>query len=89
MYFLLCLNDSRVRLLRGWRVKAGLVLAVSSFAEVMQAFGVPLLGQTFDPTDFVMFAVGVLLAVVVDRLLLERLLPGWSPVTEEPSDASR
>ena len=62
-----------------WRLKAILVFGVASFTEVLQGFGVPLLGRTFDPLDFVMFAGGVLLAVIADRLLLGRLLPGWSP----------
>jgi hypothetical protein len=44
----------------------------------MQAFGVPLLGRTFDPLDFVMFGSGVALAAVADRVCLARLVPGWS-----------
>ena len=92
MYFLLYLSDMRVRFrgerirfLGDWRVKALLVFGVASFTEVMQAFGVPLLGQTFDPLDFVMFGGGVLLAVLVDRFLFDRLLPRWSPKTGDPS----
>lgn len=79
MYFLLCMEDTWVRFLRDWRLKALLVFGVASFTEVLQAFGVPLLGRTFDPLDFAMFAGGVLLAVLADRFLLVRLLPGWSP----------
>jgi hypothetical protein len=74
VYFLLCLNDVHVRLLRDWRVKAMLVFGVASSTEVMQAFGVPLLGQTFDPLDFVMFAAGVLLAALVDSFLFGKRL---------------
>jgi hypothetical protein len=81
IYFLLCLEAGYVRLLRDWRVRALLVFGVASFTEVLQAFGVPLLGQTFDPLDFVMFGAGVLLAVLVDRSLLDRLLPWWTPKT--------
>ena len=77
-YFLLCLNDIRYHFLSDWRVRAALVFAVASSTEVMQAFGVPLLGQTFDPLDFVMFAGGVLLAAFVDRCVFERFVPGWS-----------
>jgi hypothetical protein len=62
-----------------WRFKALLVFGVASFTEVLQAFGVPLLGRTFDPLDFAMFAGGVLLAVLADKFLLERLLPRRSP----------
>jgi len=64
--------------LSDWRLKALLVFGVASFTEVLQGFGVPLLGRTFDPVDFPMFAGGVLLAVLADRVLLERFLPGWS-----------
>jgi uncharacterized membrane protein len=85
LYFLLCLNDGRVPLLGDWRVKSLLVFGVAATTEVMQAFGVPLLGRTFDPLDFAMFAAGVLLAAVVDRVLLTRRLPRWSPKATRPS----
>ena len=85
MYFLLCLNDAYLLFLRDWRVKAVLVFGVASFAEVMQAFGVPLLGQTFDFFDFVVFGVGVLLAALVDRFLFDRHLPWWRSKMRDPS----
>jgi hypothetical protein len=88
MYFLLCLNDVSVLFLRDWRVKAVLVFGVAASTEVMQAFGVPLLGQTFDPLDFVMFGVGVLLAALVDRSLFDRLFSWWTPKMGDPSDAT-
>jgi len=79
MYFVMFLGERRVRLLRNWRVKALLVFGVASLAEVLQAFGVPLFGRTFDPLDFAMFAVGTLLAVLADRLVLERFFPDRPP----------
>jgi len=87
MYFLLCLKDDRIRFVGDWRVKAVLVFAIACSTEVMQAFGVPLLGQTFDALDVVMFGGGVALAVVVDTVLFARLLPRWSPNLVDPSDA--
>jgi hypothetical protein len=89
MYFLLCLNDVYVLFLRDWRVKALLVFGVAASTEVMQALGVPLLGQTFDPLDFVMFGGGVLLAALADRFLFDRHLPWWAPKAGDPSDATR
>ena len=89
MYFLLCLEDVYFRFLRDWRVKALLVFGVASSTEVMQAFGVPLLGQTFDPLDFVMFAGGVLLAALVDRFLFDRLFSFWTPKMGDPFVAIR
>ena len=67
--------STALTLLRDWRLKALLVFGVASLIEVLQGFGVPLLGRTFDPLDFAMYAGGVLLAVLVDRLVLDRLFP--------------
>jgi len=78
MYFLLCLNDWRIPFLRGWRTKSLLVFGAASATEVAQAFCIYLLGVTFDPLDIVMFAIGVLLAAFLDRVVLTRLLPFWS-----------
>ncbi len=78
MYFLLCMNDVRIRFLRDWRVKAMVVLGVTFVTELMQAFGVPLLGRTFDPLDFVMFVAGVSLAALLDVIVFARVLPHWS-----------
>ncbi len=83
MYFVMFVGERRVRWLRDWRVKALLVFGISSLTEVLQAFGVPLFGRTFDPLDFPMFALGTLLAVLADRLLLERFFPGLPPGKDE------
>jgi len=87
MYFLLCLINERFRLIKNWYVKAILVFGIASSTEVLQAFGVPLLGRTYDPFDFIMFGAGVLLAVFVDRFLFDRFLSCWSPKTEDSSVA--
>lgn len=78
MYFLLCINDVRIRSLRNWRIKALLVLGIACATEVMQAFGLPLLGRTFDPLDLVMFVAGVLLAAFLDKILFVHVIPRWS-----------
>ncbi|MEJ2238721.1 MAG: hypothetical protein P8X82_10525 [Gemmatimonadales bacterium] len=44
----------------------------------MQAFGVPLLGRTFDPLNFVMFVAGVLLAGFLDEIVFAHVIPRWS-----------
>lgn len=74
LYLLLGLSAAQFRFLRDWRAKALVVFGATSLSEVLQGLGVPLFGRVFDPLDFVMFAGGVLLAVVADRLVLERLL---------------
>ncbi|MFC2030863.1 hypothetical protein ACFLWA_09070 [Chloroflexota bacterium] len=79
LYFLLCLAN--VPALRSWLVKAALVFVAASAVEMAQFFGVPLLGRTFDPTDFFMYAAGVLLAALLDTVVFPRIFGFW---TEEP-----
>jgi len=79
MYFLLCLNEPQIPMLRRWTVKCGLVFGAAAIAETLQGFGIPCLGQTFDPMDYVMYAAGVLAAAVVDRQIFRRVLPFWEP----------
>ena len=88
IYFLLCLNEIGFPFLKPWWAKAGIVFAVASVSEILQGFGVPLLGQTFDPLDIVMFAIGVMLAVFLDRVIFTRLFPFWStkPIISDISD---
>ena len=59
-----------VPFLDSWCAKAGVVFAAASFTEILQACGLPILGRTFDPLDFVMFAVGGLLAAGLDQGIL-------------------
>ena len=67
-YFLLCINDLTFPPLRHWWAKAGLVFGAAAGAEIAQGFGAPILGATFDPVDFLMFAVGTGLAVGLDAV---------------------
>ncbi len=71
MYFVLCLSERRLAILGGQTTRALVVLAAAGGAEVLQGLGVPTLGRTFDPLDFVMYGIGVLGAVVVDRALCQ------------------
>jgi len=78
MYFILCMSERHLELLSGWRAKAIAVLAAASIAETLQGLGVPMLGRTFDPFDFVMYGVGVVVAVLLDRLALRVVCGPWS-----------
>jgi hypothetical protein len=77
VYFLLCMNEYGP--LKQWFVKALLVFAIGVSVEVAQYFGAPLLGRTFDPVDFVMYGLGVLLAALVDMMLFARVFAFWRP----------
>jgi glycopeptide antibiotics resistance protein len=76
-YFLLCLNE--FSLLRSWIGKSILVLGSASLVEIAQLFGVPLFGQTFDPVDFIMYGIGVLLAAILDTTVFPRIFEFWTP----------
>jgi hypothetical protein len=76
-YFLLCPQE--YSLLRYWTVKAILIFGAASSVEIAQLFGVPILGRTFDPVDFIMYGLGVMLAVIVDTLVFSRVFEFWTP----------
>jgi hypothetical protein len=75
-YFLLCLNEFAP--LRPWIVKSILVFGVASFVELAQFLGVPIFGRTFDPVDFIMYGIGVILAAILDTIVLSRI-GFWTP----------
>jgi glycopeptide antibiotics resistance protein len=76
-YLLLILPESP--LLKPWPVKALLVFGAGASVEIAQFFGAPILGETFDPLDFLMYGAGVLLAAFVDTVVLPRLFEFWTP----------
>jgi len=76
-YFLSCLI--KFPLLKSWIVRSILVFGVASFTEIAQFFGVPIFGQTFDPVDFVMFGMGVILATIFDIIVFPRIFDFWIP----------
>ena len=80
-YFLLCLI--KFSLLKSWIVRSILVFGVASFTEMAQFFGAPIFGRTFDPVDFVMFGIGVILAAILDIIVFPRIFDFWTPKAKE------
>jgi len=78
MYFLLSANDMTISVLRKWYVKAGLIFALATFAEICQFFGIEVLGVTFDPFDILMYGIGVSLAAIIDVKVFSRYLGFWA-----------
>jgi glycopeptide antibiotics resistance protein len=76
-YFLLCLSE--FSLLRSWIVKSILVLGAGFSVEIAQFFDVPIFGRTFDPVDFIMYGMGVILAAILDTTVLPRIFEFWTP----------
>ena len=54
----------------GWCI---FVFGVGVTVETLQYFGVPLFGRTFDWIDFIMYALGVGLAILFEKFVLEKI----------------
>jgi hypothetical protein len=77
-YFLLVLAEDQFRPLQKWQVKAIAIFALCSLSETLQFFGIYALATTFDPLDFLMYAIGVSFAAFVDRIIFTRLFRFWN-----------
>lgn len=71
MYLVLGIADHAV-LLSGM-ARGALVFGMGALTETMQYFGVPILGRTFDPLDYLMFGIGIMGAVIFEWAVLSRL----------------
>jgi hypothetical protein len=78
VYFLLTIPKNLLSR-KSW-LRAGIVFAIGATVETAQYFGLAVLGQTFDPLDYVMYAGGVLCAIIFDKFIFPRILTFW--VTE-------
>lgn len=76
-YFLLVLNENEVGGLKEWRNKALVIFVMCAASETLQYFGIYALATIFDPVDFLMYAIGTTLAVVVDRIVFKRVFVFW------------
>ena len=76
-YFLLSITTGSWPVFNAWQTKAAAIFGLCSLSEILQYFGVYALAIVFDPLDFLMYAIGVLAAVIVDRAIFPRLFPFW------------
>jgi hypothetical protein len=73
LYFILCLFEPWLVWMRPWWVKTLVVFLIPSAMEILQGFGLNVLGLSFDPFDLLAYAIGGLLAALVERQVLARL----------------
>ena len=78
MYFLLSLNDVTISVFRKWYVKAGIIFALATIAEICQFFGIEVLGVTFDPIDILMYGIGVSIAALIDVKVFTKHIEFWA-----------
>lgn len=79
LYFLLCLVN--LQIFNTWWGRTLLPFLFGTGVEILQYYGVPLFGQTYDPLDFLAYGAGVILAAVADRLIFRKYLPFWETVS--------
>jgi len=77
-YFLLCAAELQMPILKHWGVKSAIVFLIPSIAETCQYFGIPILGSTFDPLDYFMYAIGALSAILIDTQVFSRAFSFWN-----------
>ncbi|MGD8397369.1 MAG: hypothetical protein PVG11_00795 [Anaerolineae bacterium] len=77
-YFLLSADEAWIPILRRWEVKAAIAFLLPAIAETCQYFGIPVLGATFDPLDYLMYGIGAMSAVVVDTQFFSRVFDFWT-----------
>ena len=72
----LVLGIANQSILRSGIARAGFVFAIGAITETLQYFGVPLFGRTFDWLDYLMYGIGIGLAVAFERAVLSRIPAG-------------
>jgi hypothetical protein len=71
MFLVLGISDQPI--LQNRVVRGVSVFAVGAVAETLQYFGVPIFGRTFDWLDYLMFGLGIGLALSFERFVLARV----------------
>ena len=69
----LVLGVANQSILRSCVARGIFVFAVGATTETLQYFNIPIFGRTFDVLDYLMFIIGIGLAVVFERFVLSRI----------------
>ena len=76
-YFLLSIKGDDSKYFSAWWKKALAIFTLTATSETMQYFGIFALARVFDPLDYVMYGLGVMLAVLVDRVIFTKTFSFW------------
>ena len=82
-YFLLCAAEFKLPILRHWKRKLVISFLVPALDETLQFFDIPVLGSTFDPLDYLMYAFGAISAAIIDTQVFPRIFKFWVYVKME------
>jgi hypothetical protein len=75
----LVLGVAKQSILRSGIARGVFVFSIGAITETLQYFGVPIFGRTFDLLDYLMFGLGIGLAVAFERYVLSRIPGGMPP----------
>lgn len=74
MYLLLQVALRKITKVGVSRILAGIsVLSFGVFVEVLQLNRIDFLGSTYDKWDFLMYGIGVILGILIDYLIIDKL----------------
>ena len=76
-YMLLVLVEEKYKPFQKWHTRAIAVFMLCALSETLQYVGVYALARVFDPLDYAMYALGVLFAALVDRIIFKRIFDFW------------
>lgn len=76
-YLLLVLLEDKYKPIQKWYIKAAAIFILCSLSETLQYFGIYTLARVFDPLDYLMYALGVVLAIFADRFVFRRWFSFW------------
>ena len=71
MYLVLGISD--IPLFKGRSARGFFVFLVGAVSETLQYFGVPIFGRTFDMLDYIMFLIGIGLAILFESSVLSKV----------------
>jgi hypothetical protein len=74
----LVLGVANQSLFRSGLARGIFVFAIGAVTETLQYFGIPIFGRTFDLLDYLMFGVGIGLAVIFESVVLSKFPAGIS-----------
>lgn len=77
-YFMICVSEVQLPFLRPWVVKSMIVFIVPAIAETAQYFSIYAFGVTYDPLDYLAYAIGALAAAAVDVWVFSKLFGFWT-----------
>jgi len=63
--------------MKSWKVKLAISFILPSIAETLQLFGIPFLGSTYDPLDYLMYGIGSTSACIIEAQLFPMVFKFW------------